>query len=50
MARPVLPRGRLIDVVEVKREDGGEGTQIVVVDRVGADDIDEVMVKDEPKD
>jgi DEAD/DEAH box helicase domain-containing protein len=51
LAQPVLPRGRMVDVVEVKREeDGGERVDKIVgtLDDEGVER--EVRIKEEPQD
>jgi DEAD/DEAH box helicase domain-containing protein len=51
LAQPVLPRGRIVDVVEVKREeDGGERVDRIVgtLDEDGVER--DVRIKEEPAD
>jgi DEAD/DEAH box helicase domain-containing protein len=49
LAQPVLPRcGRIVDVVEVKREGGGK--EVIVIDQMDGTDIEkEAAIKGEPE-
>jgi DEAD/DEAH box helicase domain-containing protein len=49
LAQPVMPRGRnKVNVVEVTR--GEDGTKEVIVETIDVDDLERVLVKEEPED